>query len=264
VARQREPTPIFFDSPEAFYAWLEENHDKETEVWVGYWKKRTGKPTLTWSQAVDQALCFGWIDGVLKSIDEQSHRQRFTPRQLTSNWSTINVEKVARLTAEGKMSPAGLAAFERRAGTEGGAYSFERREDAAFEPDQEHRFQANKKAWTFWEAQPPSYRRAATHWVTSAKRPDTQGKRLNELIDDAAACQTAPPSRGRLEEGVEVGARRGPAEGLSLWREPNEPQRACCAAAVTPRRRAPVAAGTSGASSGGCHKPPSRTSADGQ
>ena len=186
VAQKREPEPIFFDSPQAFYAWLEDNHDKESEVWVGYWKRHTGKPSLTWSQAVDQALCFGWIDGMLKSIDEQSHRQRFTPRKATSNWSKVNVEKVARLTTEGKMRPAGIAAFERRAPGEDGAYSFERRHEAAFERDQEKRFRANKQAWAFWEAQPPSYRKAATHWVTSAKRPDTREKRLSELIDDSA------------------------------------------------------------------------------
>jgi uncharacterized protein YdeI (YjbR/CyaY-like superfamily) len=186
VGQKREPEPIFFDSAEAFYAWLEDNHDTQAEIWVGYWKKRTGRPSLTWSQAVDQALCFGWIDGVLQSIDEQSHRQRFTPRKPTSNWSKVNVEKVARLKADGKMRPAGLAAFERRAPGESDAYSFERRHEAAFEPDQEKRFRANKKAWGFWEAQPPSYRTAATHWVTSAKRPETRDKRLRELIDDSA------------------------------------------------------------------------------
>ena len=185
VASKGEPEPIFFDSPEAFYAWLEANHRSAAEVWVGYWKRHTGKPSLTWSQAVDQALCFGWIDGVLKSIDEESHRQRFTPRKPTSNWSKVNIEKVARLTAEGKMRPAGVAAFERRAPDAGDAYSFER-EHATFEPDQEKRFRASRKAWAFWESQPPSYRRAATHWVTSAKRPETREKRLGELVDDSA------------------------------------------------------------------------------
>jgi uncharacterized protein YdeI (YjbR/CyaY-like superfamily) len=186
VAEKPEPEPIFFDSPDAFYAWLDDNHDTESEVWVGYWKKHTGKPSLTWSEAVDQALCFGWIDGVLKSIDERSHRQRFTPRKPGSNWSKVNIEKVARLTAEGKMRPAGLAAFQRRSADKSGVYSFERREEAAFEPDQEKRFRANRQAWEFWETQPPSYRRTATHWVTSAKKPDTRENRLSELIDDCA------------------------------------------------------------------------------
>src|SRR4051812_22966411 len=178
--------PIFFTSPEEFYEWLEKHHESETEVWVGYWKKHTGKPSLTWSQAVDQALCFGWIDGVLKSIDEQSHRQRFTPRKPGSNWSKVNIEKVARLMADGKMRPAGMAAFERRSADKSGVYSFERREEAAFEPAQEQRFRANTQAWEFWETQPPSYRTAATHWVASAKKPETREKRLGELIDDSA------------------------------------------------------------------------------
>jgi uncharacterized protein YdeI (YjbR/CyaY-like superfamily) len=197
---ERDPEPIFFDSPEAFYAWLEHNHDKESEVWVGYWKKRTGKPSLTWSEAVDQALCFGWIDGVLKSIDEQSHRQRFTPRKPTSNWSKVNVEKVARLTAAGKMRPAGVAAFEQRAPSEDGAYSFERRHEAAFDPDQERSFRANKTAWAFWTTQPPSYRTAATHWVTSAKRPETQAKRLSALIEDSANSLRVKPLRPRVPD----------------------------------------------------------------
>jgi uncharacterized protein YdeI (YjbR/CyaY-like superfamily) len=186
VAQKPDPEPIFFDSPEAFYAWLEKHHDTRTEVWVGYRKKHTGKQSLTWSQAVDQALCFGWIDGVLKSIDEDAHRQRFTPRKPASNWSKVNVDKVARLVAEGKMRPAGIAAFERRSADGSGVYSFERDDEAAFEPDQEKRLRANKQAWEFWEAQPPSYRRTATHWVTSGKKQDTRDKRLNELIDDSA------------------------------------------------------------------------------
>jgi uncharacterized protein YdeI (YjbR/CyaY-like superfamily) len=186
VAQKPDPEPIFFESPDAFYAWLEKHHDTRTEVWVGYWKKHTAKQSLTWSQAVDQALCFGWIDGVLKSIDEDSHRQRFTPRKPASNWSKVNVDKVARLVAAGKMRPAGIAAFERRSADASGVYSFERDDETGFERDQETRLRANEQAWEFWEAQPPSYRRTATHWVTSAKKQDTRDKRLNELIDDSA------------------------------------------------------------------------------
>jgi uncharacterized protein YdeI (YjbR/CyaY-like superfamily) len=181
-----EPDPIFFDSPDAFYAWLEEHHESETEVWVGYWKKATGKPSLTWSQAVDQALCFGWIDTRSKSIDAESHMQRFTQRKPTSNWSKINIEKVARLTEEGKMRPTGLAAFEKRRPEKSGVYSFERREDAKLEPEQEERFRANAKAWEFFQSQPPGYRKTAMHVVVSAKRPETREKRLNQLIEDSA------------------------------------------------------------------------------
>jgi uncharacterized protein YdeI (YjbR/CyaY-like superfamily) len=120
-----EPKPIFFASPEDFYAWLREHHETEAEVYVGYWKKHTGKPSLTWSQAVDQALCFGWIDGRLNRIDDERHMQRFTPRRPNSNWSNVNVAKVARLIEEGRMRPAGLAAFERRKPEKTGIYSYE-------------------------------------------------------------------------------------------------------------------------------------------
>jgi uncharacterized protein YdeI (YjbR/CyaY-like superfamily) len=181
-----DPEPIFFDSPQAFYDWLEQHHDTETEVWVGYWKKATGKPSLTWSQAVDQALCFGWIDTRSKSIDAESHMQRFTPRKPSSNWSKVNVEKVARLTEEGKMRPAGLAAFEKRRPETTGVYSFERRGEAKLEPEQEERFRANEKAWDFFQSQPPGYRKTAIHLVVSAKRPETREKRLNTLIEDSA------------------------------------------------------------------------------
>ena len=182
-----DPEPIFFDSPEAFYAWLEEHHDSETEVWVGYWKKATGKPSLTWSQAVDQALCFGWIDGVSKSIDAERHRQRFTPRKPNSNWSKVNIEKVARLTEAGRMRPAGVAAFERRRPEKTGVYSFERAEDAKLEPEHEALFRANAKAWEFFQSQPPGYRKTAIHLVVSAKKPETRERRLNQLIADSAA-----------------------------------------------------------------------------
>src|ERR671915_854535 len=120
-----QPEPIFFDSPRAFYDWLERHHETEGEVYVGYWKKHTGKPSLTWSQAVDQALCFGWIDGRLNRIDDERHMQRFTPRRAGSNWSKINIEKVAKLTEAGLMRPAGMTAFEARRDDRSGVYSFE-------------------------------------------------------------------------------------------------------------------------------------------
>jgi uncharacterized protein YdeI (YjbR/CyaY-like superfamily) len=118
--------PIYFSSPQEFYDWLEEHHESDTEVYVGYWKKHTGKPSLTWSEAVDQALCFGWIDGRVNRIDDERHMQRFTPRRPNSNWSNINVAKVERLTEEGRMRPAGLAAFELRRDEKTGVYSYEK------------------------------------------------------------------------------------------------------------------------------------------
>lgn len=187
MAAQAKPEPIFFSSPEAFYAWLEEHHQTEAEVYVGYWKKHTGKPSLTWSQAVDQALCFGWIDGRLNRIDDESHMQRFTPRKPDSNWSNINIEKVRKLTEAGLMRPAGMAAYERRRAERSGVYSFERNEDPELSPEQEERFRANARAWAFFQDQAPSYKRTAIHLVISAKRPETREKRLNQLIEDSAA-----------------------------------------------------------------------------
>jgi uncharacterized protein YdeI (YjbR/CyaY-like superfamily) len=182
-----QPEPIFFESSEAFYAWLEENHQTATEVYVGYWKKHTGKPSLTWSQAVDQALCFGWIDTRVNRIDDDSHMQRFTPRKPSSNWSNVNIKKMQRLTEAGLVKPAGLAAFERRREDRSGVYSFERKEEATLDPEQEKRFRANADAWEFFQSQAPWYKRTAIHLVTSAKKPETRERRLNQLIEDSAA-----------------------------------------------------------------------------
>lgn len=176
--------PIFFASPQEFYKWLDKNHDKETELWVGYWKTHTKKPTMTWSESVDQALCFGWIDGIRKSIDEDSYMMRFTPRKPTSIWSKINIEKVAGLTEKGLMRPAGLAAFEKRKDNKSKVYSFEQ-DHIAFTKEQEKKFKSNKKAWEFFQSQPPSYRKPATWYVVSAKQDATKEKRLNELISDS-------------------------------------------------------------------------------
>jgi uncharacterized protein YdeI (YjbR/CyaY-like superfamily) len=196
-----KPEPIFFDSPQAFYDWLDQNHETESEVYVGYWKKHTGKPSLTWSQAVDQALCFGWIDGRVNSIDDERHMQRFTPRKPNSNWSNINVEKMKKLTEAGLVKPAGHAAFERRRADRTGIYSFERQAEAKLEPEQEKRFKANAAAWEFFQAQAASYKRTAIHLVTSAKRPETRERRLNLLIEDSAAGR-------RLEQLTSPGRRK--------------------------------------------------------
>jgi uncharacterized protein YdeI (YjbR/CyaY-like superfamily) len=177
--------PLFFTSPEAFYDWLDENHETADEVYVGYWKKHTGKPSLTWSQAVDQALCFGWIDGRLNRIDDERHMQRFTPRRPGSNWSKVNVDKVAKLTEAGLMRPAGLAAFERRDRAKVGVYSFENDQELA--PEYEALLRANEAAADYFDSRPPWYRRTAVHLVMSAKREETRLRRLKRLIEDSAA-----------------------------------------------------------------------------
>jgi uncharacterized protein YdeI (YjbR/CyaY-like superfamily) len=182
-----EPKPIFFRSPEEFYGWLEENHETASEVYVGYFKTHTGKRGMSWSEAVDQALCFGWIDTRSNSIDEHSYMQRFTPRRPGSNWSKINVEKVAKLTEAGLMRPAGLAAFEQRSEARTGVYSFERNGEARLPPEYEQRLRANPAAAEYFDSRPPWYRRTAIHLVVSAKREETRERRLAQLIEDSAA-----------------------------------------------------------------------------
>ena len=189
--------PIYFASPDEFHAWLEEHHETEAEVWVGYWKKATGKPSLVWSQAVDEALCFGWIDGVLRGIDDERHIQRFTPRKPASNWSAINIAKVERLRAEGRMRPAGEAAFARRRGDRSGIYSYEQRHNARLEPDEQARFEANAAAWEYFTSRPPSYRKPAVWWVVSAKKPETRERRLATLIELSAAGEPINQLRPR-------------------------------------------------------------------
>jgi uncharacterized protein YdeI (YjbR/CyaY-like superfamily) len=181
---------IYFSSPEELGEWLAEHHDSESELWVGYWKKATGKPSLTWSQAVDEALCHGWIDGVLRRVDGERHVQRFTPRKPSSNWSAVNIAKVERLRAQGRMRPAGEAAFARRRDERSGVYSYEQRDDPRLEPEQEARFRANAAAWEHFMSRPPSYRKPAIWWVVSAKRPETRDRRLATLIEDSAAQRT--------------------------------------------------------------------------
>jgi uncharacterized protein YdeI (YjbR/CyaY-like superfamily) len=185
------PTPrdvIYFASPHELRDWFDANHETATELWLGYYRKATGRPTVTWSEAVDEALCVGWIDSVRYRIDDERSAQRFTPRRMGSIWSAINVAKVAELTAQGRMRPAGIAAFEARDPARTAIYSYER-EAAAFTADEEARFRAEPAAWADWERRPPGYRRTATHWVTSAKRPETRAKRLAALIEGHAAGQ---------------------------------------------------------------------------
>jgi uncharacterized protein YdeI (YjbR/CyaY-like superfamily) len=185
----------FFATPEHWRRWLEKNHARATEVWVGMYRKGSGTPSITWPEAVDEALCFGWIDGIRKSIDETRYKNRFTPRKKGSNWSNVNIGRVAALTKEGRMRPAGLAAFEARDPKKSGVYSFEQRERATLGAELERRFRANAKAWAFFQAQAPYYRRVATFWVVSAKQEATRERRLATLIEDSAAGRRIAPLR---------------------------------------------------------------------
>lgn len=177
--------PRFFATPSEFRAWLEEHHEDASELWVGFHKKGSGNPSMTWPESVDEALCFGWIDGLRRSIDGASYKIRFTPRKPRSTWSLVNVRRVAELTGVGRMRPPGLRAFEARRDDDVGTYSYEQRNVAELEPAHEQRFRANEAAWDFFQAQPPSYRRAATWWVVSAKKEETRSKRLATLIEDS-------------------------------------------------------------------------------
>ena len=191
-----EPAPKFFRSAAEFRKWLERNHDTEPFLWIGYWKKDASKKGIGYLEAVDEALCFGWIDGLAKGIDGERYKQRFSPRKPRSVWSTINMGKVKRLTAEGRMAKAGLAAFEGRDTKRTGVYSFENR-DVTLSAAYEKRFRAQRKAWTFFSAQPPGYRRISAYWVMSAKREETRERRLAQLIDASAAFKRIPSLSGQ-------------------------------------------------------------------
>ena len=182
----------FFASPGAFRAWLEAHHATATELWVGFHKKATGLPTLTWSESVDEALCFGWIDGVRKRLDEHRYVIRFTPRKPDSAWSAVNLAKMAGLLESGRVAPAGLAAYERRSAAKSRVYSYEQRQRAELEPGLARRFRAATRAWAFFESQPPGYRRIATCWVVSAKREETRRRRLATLIACSSTGERLP------------------------------------------------------------------------
>ena len=182
------PTDVkFFAKPAEFRNWLVANHAKAQELWVGFYKKESGRPSITWPESVDEALCVGWIDGIRKRLDDESYVIRFTPRKAQSTWSTVNIARVAELTRERRMQRAGLAAFERRSEAKSAIYSYEQKEAAAFDEEAERQFRANATAWEFFQSQPPWYRRTATYKVISAKREETRQKRLATLIADSAA-----------------------------------------------------------------------------
>ena len=186
--------PVFFESAAAFRAWLEANGATASEVVVGFHKVGTGRGGMTYPQAVDEALCFGWIDGVRHSLGPDAYTNRFTPRRKKSIWSRVNVKRVGELEAEGRMTPAGRAAFEARTDGRTGLYSAEQGE---IELDAESlaALRASESAWQFWEKAPKSYRRPATWWVISAKRPETREKRLRELIECSERGERVPPLR---------------------------------------------------------------------
>ena len=160
--------PTTFVSAEAFRAWLEQHHDSESEIWVCYYKRGSGKQSITWPESVDEALCFGWIDSVRKSLDDERYVNRFTPRRKGSVWSAANIRRVGELTKQGRMRPAGVEAFE-------------------------DRFRSKKRAWAFFEKSPRSYRQAAIRWVMTAKREETRERRLGQLIERSAAGERVPP-----------------------------------------------------------------------
>jgi len=192
--------PIFFASAAEFRAWLEQHHAQAQELLVGYYKVGSGKPSLTWPESVDEALCFGWIDGLRKRLDDERYTIRFTPRKPRSTWSAVNVQRVAVLTAEGRMRPAGLKAFEARSADKTSIYSYEQRKAARLSPAQTRAFKANPAAWAYFQAQPAWYRTAATWWVVSAKKEETRERRLAQLIADSAAGRGIPQLRWRAEK----------------------------------------------------------------
>ncbi|UMY65774.1 MULTISPECIES: YdeI family protein [unclassified Flavobacterium] len=177
---------VFFSSPSKFREWLVQHHETAAELLVGYYKVSTGKAGMTWSESVDEALCFGWIDGVRQTIDADRYQIRFTPRKPGSSWSNVNIKKVAALTEAGKMTPAGLAAFDSAKADKKGVYSYEK-EKAAFPAPFEAVFRKHPEAWAYFENLAPSYRRTSIHWVMSAKQEATQRKRLEQLIAQSAA-----------------------------------------------------------------------------
>jgi uncharacterized protein YdeI (YjbR/CyaY-like superfamily) len=180
--------------------WLEAHHADSTELLIGFYKKSSPKAGITYAEAVDEALCFGWIDGITRSLDEERYAIRFTPRKRNSTWSVKNTERVSELIAEGRMAPPGLAAFERRDPANTHRYSYERRV-AELGPNERTVFRANRKAWDFFQAQPPSYRRVASWWVLSAKKAQTRARRLTTLIAHSAKSERIPqaisPTRSR-------------------------------------------------------------------
>ncbi|HET9473392.1 MAG TPA: YdeI/OmpD-associated family protein [Steroidobacteraceae bacterium] len=181
--------PRFFASPEKFRAWLAANHAKRSELLVGFYKKSAGRPSIDWPQSVDEALCYGWIDGIRRSLGEESYTIRFTPRRPGSIWSSINIRRVAALKRVGRMQPAGLAAFARRSRDRSAVYAYEQRASATLAAAELRVFKANRAAWQYFSSLAPSYRHKALYWITSSRKPETRRSRLERLIAMATKKQ---------------------------------------------------------------------------
>ena len=179
--------PIFFATPAILRKWLKKNHATCREQWIGFYRKASGVPSITWPESVDEALCVGWIDGLRKTIDAESYKIRFTPRKKESNWSTVNVGRVKELKKQGRMQPAGLAAFARRQEAKSGIYAYENRKTAVFDKADEKRFRANRKAWEFFQRQAPSYRQNVIWALATAKKKETRQRKLERLISESEA-----------------------------------------------------------------------------
>jgi uncharacterized protein YdeI (YjbR/CyaY-like superfamily) len=212
-ASHKASEPLFFARPALFRKWLERNHETHGELLVGFHKRDSGHESMTWPESVAEALCFGWIDGVRRRIDDESYTIRFTPRKASSIWSTVNTNKMHELIAANRVHPAGMRAFERRSEQKSSVYSYENRHNAVLDDESERQFKRHKAAWKFFEQCPPWYRRTATWRIISAKRPETRAKRLAELI---ACCEAGralpslsisrdPLSKNRRAAKAEVG-----------------------------------------------------------
>jgi len=184
--------PTFFKTPAAFNRWLSRHHDSADVLWVGYYKKATGKPSITWPESVDEALCYGWIDGVRHSLDAEAYMIRFTPRRPNSNWSEVNIRRAKALIAEGRMRPSGRAAFEARDHAKTRQYSFENR-PTTLPAAYLRQLKTDRDAWAFFRAQPPWYRKTCAWWILAAKQESTRQRRLATLIADSARGRTIAP-----------------------------------------------------------------------
>ena len=186
-AKVTSAEPIFFPTPTAFRKWLKKNHASSREQWVGFYRKASGRPSITWPESVDEALCVGWIDGLRKTIDAESYKIRFTPRKKESNWSAVNIGRVKELTKQGRMQPAGVKAFALRKAEKSGIYAYENRKRAVLCKADEKRFRGNKKAWEFFQRQAPSYRQNVIWALATAKKEETRQRKLERLISESEA-----------------------------------------------------------------------------
>ena len=203
LSRPTRDEVTVFDTARDFRAWLERNHEAADSLWVGYYRKGSGKTAMSYSEAVDEALCFGWIDGLTYRVDDEVHTNRFTPRRKTSNWSAINIAKVAELTAAGRMHPAGIRAFEERDRRKDASYSYERG-PLELEAAMLERLRADAEALRRWEAETPSFRRQAAYWVMSARRPETRERRFGTLVAEVRAGRRPRPFLVDAAQGAKV------------------------------------------------------------